>query len=163
MHLLIMDVDGTLTDGKINIGNNGELFKSFDVKDGYAISSILPKYNIIPVIITGRESIIVENRCRELGITELYQKCLEKHQAMLQAAHKYNIIPEKDGILYNVAYIGDDAPDLECMKAVELSGCPADAYEEVLNTAKYVCKHNGGNGAVREFIEWIIIQWFKGD
>ena len=71
--LLVMDVDGTLTDGHIYMGPDGEVMKAFDVKDGYGIAHILPRYGIIPVIITGRRSQIVERRCAELGITELYQ------------------------------------------------------------------------------------------
>ena len=71
--LFVMDVDGTLTDGKIYMGENGEIMKAFNVKDGYAIAHMLPEMEIIPVIITGRKSKIVENRAKELGITELYQ------------------------------------------------------------------------------------------
>ena len=71
--ILVMDVDGTLTDGKINIGPHGELFKSFDIKDGYAINEMLPANGIIPAIITGRESQIVANRAQELHVSELYQ------------------------------------------------------------------------------------------
>ena len=71
--LFVMDVDGTLTDGKINIGPEGEIFKSFNIRDGYGVNEILPAHNIIPAIITGRISKIVENRAKELHITELYQ------------------------------------------------------------------------------------------
>ena len=76
--LLVMDVDGTLTDGKIYIGDKGEVMKSFDVKDGYAIAHILPENNIVPVIITGRSSSIVKERAKELKITELYQGVSDK-------------------------------------------------------------------------------------
>lgn len=75
---LVMDVDGTLTDGKIYIGNEGEIFKAFDVKDGYAIHYILPKYGITPVIITGRNSAIMEKRCAEIGIELLFQGVSDK-------------------------------------------------------------------------------------
>ena len=78
---LIIDVDGTLTDGKIYISNNGECFKVFDIKDGYGIHDILLPFGIMPIVITGRASRIVENRCRELEITELYQGVKNKvHQ-----------------------------------------------------------------------------------
>ena len=68
--LLVMDVDGTLTDGKLYFGENGEMFKSFDVKDGCGIKDILPKYNILPVIITARNSVYLEKRCKELGVQD---------------------------------------------------------------------------------------------
>ena len=70
---LVMDVDGTLTDGKIYMGSNGEVMKAFNIKDGCGIAMVLPKYGITPVIITARESKILENRCKELNITELHQ------------------------------------------------------------------------------------------
>ena len=75
---LVMDVDGTLTDGKIYMGENGEVMKAFNIKDGYAISYFLPSNGIIPIVITGRKSKIVENRCKELGITEVHQGCIDK-------------------------------------------------------------------------------------
>lgn len=148
--LLVMDVDGTLTDGKIYMGPDGEVMKSFDVKDGCGIKDVLPQYGIIPVIITGRESGIVEYRARELKITELYQGITDKMETLSKVAEKYNCT------LDNVAYIGDDLNDIECIKHCGLSACPADAVNEVIDCCNYVCKNIGGNGAVREFIDEII-------
>ena len=145
-----MDVDGTLTDGKINCSADGELFKSFSVKDGYAIAHILPKYGIIPVIITGRKSGIVEYRAKELNINELHQGIGYKLSVLQQVIEKYGCSWE------NVAYIGDDLNDMDCIQKVGFSGCPADSVAEVLESASYVCKNIGGNGAVREFIEKIV-------
>ena len=125
--LLFMDVDGTLTDGKIYIGPNGEEFKAFNVKDGYAIGTILPKAGIIPVIITGRESEIVKRRCEELSIANLRQNVRDKKVAMLEIAKSFEIVPNDREMLVGIAYVGDDDPDYECMKMAELSGCPADA------------------------------------
>lgn len=160
IRFLIMDVDGTLTDGKIYMGNDGELLKAFDVRDGYGIKEILPQIGIIPVIITARDSRILEHRCRELDITELYQgereklKCLEKVLADWSA---------KDGqqyMLRNVAYIGDDILDLQCMEPVKAQGgltaCPADAVRKVKGIVDYICESAGGNGAVRELIEYLL-------
>ncbi len=144
--LLVMDVDGTLTDGKIYIGNDGEMFKAFDIKDGYAINEMLPAMGIVPIIITGRISKIVENRAKELHITELYQGRHDKLNTLLEVMKKYNCTKE------NVAYIGDDILDLVCMEQCGLTACPADAVEEVKQKVTYVCKKNGGEGAVREFI-----------
>lgn len=144
--LLVMDVDGTLTDGKIYMGENGEVMKAFNVKDGYAIAHMLPEMEIIPVIITGRKSKIVENRAKELGIIELYQGVGDKLAQLKKVAEKYNAAPEE------IAYIGDDLNDLACIEYCGLTACPADAVEEVKQKVTYVCNKNGGEGAVREFI-----------
>ena len=84
--LLVLDIDGTMTDGKIYIGEQGELMKAFDIKDGYAIYKLLPEHGIKPVVITGRSSKIVENRCLELGVSELHQGCLDKGEKLKEIA-----------------------------------------------------------------------------
>ena len=147
--LLVMDVDGTLTDGKIYMGENGEVMKAFNVKDGYASAHMLPGIGVIPVIITGRKSKIVENRAKELGITELFQGIEDKLAQLKKVAEKYNAAPEE------IAYIGDDLNDLECIEFCGLTACPADAVEEVKQKVTYVCKKHGGKGALREFVEKI--------
>ncbi len=153
-----MDVDGTLTDGKIYMGENGELFKVFNIKDGYGIKDILPKYGIIPVIITARKSKILENRCRELNITELHQGTRDKKKKLDEIIQTF---PEV--INYgNIAYMGDDILDLQCMVPIrEMGGevgCPADAVGKVKVVSGFISSKNGGEGAVREFIEFIISQ-----
>lgn len=148
--LLVMDVDGTLTDGKINMGPNGELFKAFDIKDGYAINEMLPAHGILPAIITGRTSSIVENRARELHITELHQGKHDKLDTLKALMEKYDCTRE------NVAYIGDDILDIVCMRECGLVGCPADSCQQVKEISHYICDKKGGEGAVREFIEHII-------
>lgn len=152
IRLLVMDVDGTLTDGKINMSPSGELFKSFDIKDGYAINEILPAHGIVPAIITGRVSSIVENRARELHVDELYQGKHDKLDTLRELMQKYGCSRE------NVAYIGDDILDLVCMNECGVVGCPSDACRQVKEIAHFVCSNKGGNGAVREFIEFIIEQ-----
>jgi len=157
MKLLFMDVDGTLTDGKIHISNSGELFKSFDVKDGYAIGQMMPRLNIIPVIITGRESEIVLNRAKELEIIEVYQNCSDKKTAMISIAERYGLyLSERTMKIPNTMYLGDDIPDLECMKIAEMSGCPYDAVDAVKSQCQFVGLKKGGDGFVREFVEYII-------
>ncbi len=145
-----MDVDGTLTDGKIYMGNNGEMMKAFSIKDGCGIHDIAIMAGITPVIITGRKSDIVLNRCKELGITEVYQGVRNKIE-------KLKTITED---LSCVAYIGDDINDLSCMRPVKgaggLIGCPSDAIKQVLEIADFVSEHKGGEGAVRDFIEWLV-------
>ena len=147
---LVMDVDGTLTDGKIYMSPSGEAMKAFNIKDGLGIHDILPLKNIIPVIITGRSSDIVLNRCKELGITEIHQGVSNKIQVL------ESLVDNKS----SVAYIGDDINDLSCMEAVKRAGgvigCPADAVDKIKNLADFTAMHNGGDGAVRDFIEWLI-------
>lgn len=154
--LFVMDVDGTLTDGKIHIGQNGETFKSFSVKDGHGINGILKKNNIIPVILTARDSVIVENRAKELEVTEIHQGCKDKKSKLLEIAERYGIVPNKKGILQKVAYMGDDIPDLSCMEICKFRGCPHDAVDEIKSVCEFISSKNGGEGAVREFIEWLI-------
>ena len=150
--LFVMDVDGTLTDGHIYIGARGELMKAFDVKDGYAIAHLLPAAEIVPVIITGRRSAIVEERAKELSITELHQGVRDKLTCLKAIGEKYGVKPKE------IAYIGDDLNDLDCIYFCGVTACPADAVEEVKASVDYVCTHNGGSGAVREFIAWLLAQ-----
>lgn len=153
--MLIMDVDGTLTDGKIYMGENGEVCKVFNIKDGYAIHNLLIPTGIIPVVITGRSSKIVENRCIELGISEIYQGISDKGKILIEVAEKWHIPINK------IAYIGDDLNDLNCMQIIKKRGgyigCPSDAVDTVKKIADFVSHVNGGNGAVREFIEWLLV------
>lgn len=154
--LLFMDVDGTLTDGKIYIGQAGEIMKAFDVKDGYGIHDILPQYGVIPVIITARRSKILVARCNELNVSHVYQGCRNKIEKMCEVAGQYGIVRSEDGKLPGTAYIGDDILDIPCMKMAEYSACPNDAALAVKEISKYISRLNGGNGAVRDFIEWLV-------
>lgn len=156
---LVMDVDGTLTDGKIYMGPQGEALKRFDVKDGCGIKDILPRFKIVPIIITARTSESLINRCNELGIVNLYQGVRNKIQK-LDCVLKENSL--KDNCEYNysnVAYIGDDILDLQCMEPIKTSGgivgCPSNAVKEVVKISDFISKYRGGDGAVREFIEWL--------
>lgn len=147
---LVMDVDGTLTDGKIHMSNTGEFMKAFNIKDGCGIHDLLIPAGITPVIITGRTSDIVLNRYHELGIKEVYQGVRDKVEKLKELTSKLN----------SIAYIGDDVNDLSCMNLLNekggLVGCPADAVFKVKMICDFVSEKNGGDGAVREFIEWII-------
>ncbi len=153
--LLFMDVDGTLTDGKIYIGQNGEVLKAFNVKDGYAIGTILPEVGITPIVITGRESEMVKRRCEELKIKQIRQNVKNKKETMLEMAKTFGIVLNDKGVLEGVAYAGDDEPDYECMKIAEYGGCPADASKRIKEIADFVSSKNGGEGAIREFVEWL--------
>lgn len=152
--LFVMDVDGTLTDGKVYIGSNGELMKAFSIKDGYGIRNVLIPAGIKPVIITGRKSDILEYRCSELGIVDIYQNVDDKVSTLEKVSEDYNIS------LSEVAYVGDDMNDMPCMiKVIEhdgIVGCPADAVKPVKNIATYISERKGGEGAVRDFIDYIL-------
>ena len=154
--MLVMDVDGTLTDGKIYISANGELMKSFNIKDGYAIAR-LKDYGITPVIITGRSSAIVKQRCAELKISELFQGIENKSYKLREVCNMHQLN------LSQVAYIGDDLNDLSCMKICGYSACPSDAMKQVREQANYICEAKGGDGAVREFIDYLIENQEKED
>ena len=147
--MIVMDVDGTLTDGKIYLGNNGEEFKAFDVHDGYILAKC-QEYWYITAIITGKNSKIVEKRASDLRINEVYQGVTDKISVLKSLADKYNLSNS------NIAYIGDDLNDMDCINYVAFSGCPADSIDEVKKSVNYVCKHNGGKGAVREFVDYLI-------
>lgn len=147
--LIILDVDGTLTDGKLYFDNLGNQMKSFDVKDGLAITQAI-KHGIKIGIITGKSSKIVELRAKELGIIDVIQESRNKVKDLISIQEKYNISFEE------TAYMGDDLVDLKVMKLCELSGCPKDSVEEILKISDFISSKNGGNGAVREFIEKIL-------
>lgn len=154
-----MDVDGTLTDGKIYMGADGESFKAFDIKDGYALHTLLKEHDIIPVIITARKSPMVEHRCKELGVTEIHQGIINKLDCLKSILEKYSSAAQRYD-LSNVAYIGDDLLDLRCMNPIKeaggLVGCPLNAVADVANVCDYVAPHKGGEGGVRDFAEYII-------
>ena len=149
---LVMDVDGSLTDGKIYMGITGESQKAFSVKDGYAINNILKHEKIEPIIITARQSQIVLNRCNELGIEKIYQGKTDKISVLKEIVGQQN--------MGDCAYFGDDILDLQCMSLIKeaggIVGCPSDAVKEVKFIANYICDNKAGEGALREFVEWLV-------
>ncbi|MBD5537986.1 MAG: HAD hydrolase family protein [Lachnospiraceae bacterium] len=154
---VVFDVDGTLTDGKIYMGENGEVMKCFSIKDGCGIKDIMPKHNLVPIVITARKSQIVENRCKELGIDRYYQGCSDKVKKLDELAIELNCTQNVDGIYPEIAYMGDDIIDIPVMKVCGLKGCPNDAAHQVKEVADFVSTKNGGDGAAREFIEWLSV------
>ena len=147
--IIILDVDGTMTDGKISYDNNGIETKSFDVKDGMAIAQAI-KYGMKVAIITGRTSKIVEYRASELGITDIYQGVENKIATLDGLLEKYGYNYE------NVAYMGDDINDIPAMIRASYVGITADAVSDVEEFAHFKSRYNGGYGAVREFVETIL-------
>lgn len=147
--LVVFDVDGVMTDGTLTFDENGVEYKSYNVKDGLGVI-MLSRSGIIPAIITARNNGTVVHRARVLGITELYQGQKNKIVALDELTEKYNLSYDE------VAYMGDDLPDLCVLEKVGLPCCPADAVEEVLAVAKFISTKGGGKGAVRELTNFIL-------
>jgi 3-deoxy-D-manno-octulosonate 8-phosphate phosphatase (KDO 8-P phosphatase) len=147
--LIILDVDGVLTDGSIILDNEENEFKSFHVRDGHGIKMLI-RAGINVVMITGRHSKVVERRAHELGITEVYQRCHDKRIAYRQLIEKYSLDSQE------VAFIGDDIVDLPLLKKSGFSVAVADADEVAKNAAIMVTKNIGGKGAVREVCDFIL-------
>ncbi|MGE5301535.1 MAG: 3-deoxy-manno-octulosonate-8-phosphatase KdsC [Acidobacteriota bacterium] len=147
--LLILDVDGVLTDGSIILDNKGNEYKLFHVRDGHGIKMLM-KARVEVAIITGRSSKVVERRAKELGIREVFQKCHDKVSAYQDLLRRYSL----DGA--EVAYIGDDIVDAPVMSRVGLPITVSDADREIKKYAMYVTKQRGGRGAVREVTDYLL-------
>jgi len=147
--LLILDVDGTMTDGKITYSSSGEELKSFCVKDGLAIASWIRLGGKV-AIITGRESKIVEHRAKELGVEFLYQGIKDKASKVEEILSLSNLTWQ------NVASIGDDLNDVSMLKRAKISFAPADCSDYIKSYVKIVLNSLGGRGAIREMIEYIL-------
>ncbi|AIT08662.1 3-deoxy-D-manno-octulosonate 8-phosphate phosphatase [Candidatus Francisella endociliophora] len=151
--LLIFDIDGVLTDSKIIISNDGNEFKNFNVKDGLGLV-LVQKLGIKIAIITGKESKIVQDRLTKLGVDpeDIFQGQKNKLKAYESLKVKYSLQDQ------NIAYMGDDLPDLILMNKVGLSATPVDSISIVKKYSNYICKSRGGDGAAREFCDYIIEQ-----
>ena len=149
IRLLVMDVDGVMTDGKITYTSDGQELKSFNIKDGLGIKRAQAS-GIETAIITGRKSPMVERRARELGIAHLVQGREDKLAALSDLVGQLNLS------LDQVAYIGDDLPDLTAIESVKLGACPADAATEVKSKANWVSTRSGGDGCVRELCDLLV-------
>jgi len=148
--LIVLDVDGCLTDGRIIYTDLGDEIKAFDVKDGLAVSSRV-RLGHKAAIITGRHSKLLERRARELGITHLYQGVNDK------AAQLLALSKELDTPLSKIAAIGDDLNDYKMLDLVGLSFTPQDGSKHIRPVVKKVCSAKGGEGAVREMIEELFV------
>ena len=149
IRLLICDVDGVLTDGKIYMADDGELCKAFNVKDGMGIT-LLQSAGIAMAIITARSSKILERRMQELKVKHIFQGQRNKLVAFENVLETLGLTAQE------VAYIGDDLPDRQVMLRVGLAACPQDAVTEIQAIAHYRCHNVGGNGAVREVTDLIL-------
>ncbi|TQD40083.1 KdsC family phosphatase [Haloflavibacter putidus] len=145
----VFDVDGVLTNGSILVSTEGELLRSMNIKDGYALKHAIKKgYTVC--IISGGKNEGVRKRLRNLGITDIYLGIEDKVECLDEFFDIYGIKPE------NVAYMGDDIPDTHPMKLIGLPTCPQDAVNEVKSITKYVSHKKGGEGCVRDLIEQVL-------
>ncbi len=147
--LLLLDVDGVLTDGRIYYDNNGVETKAFDVKDGHGLK-LIQRAGIVVGIITGRSSDVVALRARELGIDIVYQGAKDKLVPYAEVLVTLGLTDDQ------VAYVGDDVVDLPILRRVGFSATVADAVDDIKPLVDYVAKRFGGRGAVREICDFIL-------
>ncbi len=147
--LLILDIDGVMTDGSIILDNEDNEFKAFHVRDGHGIKMLVGA-GVQVAIISGRQSKVVERRARELGITEVYQRCHAKTVAFDHIAQKYGLADRE------VAYVGDDIVDIPILNRAGLSIAVGDATEETKKSADMITRNFGGRGAVREVTDFLL-------
>ena len=145
----IFDVDGVLTDGGIIPTRDGDFIRKYNAKDGYAIAyAIRMGYRIC--IITGGRGENLRHRLEMLHIKDIFMDCSDKLATMEAYFAQNGLNPE------NVIYMGDDIPDLECMRRVGIPVCPADSASEVIEASRYVSEFDGGRGCVRDIIEQVL-------
>ena len=145
----VFDVDGVMTDGSIIPTADGDFIRRYNAKDGYALAYAI-KMGYKVCIITGGRGRTLENRLRMLGIRHFYIDCMDKITALREYLSNEGLDPQ------DVIYMGDDIPDLECMREVGIPVCPADAAAEVIEASRYVSEFRGGEGAVRDIIEQVL-------
>ena len=148
--LFATDVDGVLTDAGMYYGEFGEELKKFHTRDGMGMK-LLQAEGVITAIITMENTKIVERRGIKLGIPEVFQGAKDKVAVLCHLSEKYGI-PYKQ-----MAYMGDDVNDVEALKAVGFAAAPADCVKQVRHVVHYICKKKGGEGAVREVIDKILV------
>ncbi len=145
----IFDVDGVLTDGTVTIFPDGQLIRTMNIKDGYALKTAVEMgYNVC--IISGGTNEAVKSRLKGLGITDIYLGAHNKVTQLNEYVTKHEIA------LDQVLYMGDDIPDYPVMKLVGLAACPKDAVPEIQNVSMYISQKKGGKGCVRDVIEQVL-------
>lgn len=155
IRLLLLDFDGVMTDGKVIWMSSKEGASCFDIKDGYGIVSLITN-DISVGIVSGSNSPIVMHRAKELGIEHVFQNVNLRHKLTV-----VNELVKKLGLEMNqVAFVGDDLPDMQVLQAVGLACCPCDAVEEVKAICHYILTKPGGHGAIRELCD--IIRYSQG-
>ena len=149
IRLLVLDVDGVLTDGRLYFGPRGEALKVFDVRDGLGLVQ-LQRAGLSVAVISGRRSPMVAARCRELGVRHVHQGISDKLATLARLCARLKLTPA------SCACVGDDLPDVPLMRAAALSFAVADAHREVRRAADVVTRRPGGRGAVREVCDHLL-------
>jgi 3-deoxy-D-manno-octulosonate 8-phosphate phosphatase (KDO 8-P phosphatase) len=149
IRLLVLDVDGVLTDGRLHFGPRGEALKLFHVRDGLGIQQVA-KAGIEVAVISGRKSAMVDVRCRELGVEHVHQGAKDKVAVLEKLCARLKIETSE------CACVGDDLPDIPVMRKVALAFAVADAHTEARHAAHLVTKLPGGHGAVREVCDYLL-------
>ena len=147
--LVAFDVDGVLTDGSLTFLEDGREIKTYNAKDGLGVV-MLSKAGLITSIITARNNNVVKLRAEQIDIKELYMGQKNKVVALNELAKKYNLE------LNEIAYMGDDLPDICVLREVGLKCCPKDAVKQVRDVCNYISSYDGGKGAVRELCDFIL-------
>ncbi|GAB4377976.1 MAG: HAD-IIIA family hydrolase [Salibacteraceae bacterium] len=155
----VFDVDGVLTNGHVILLPDGQQMRHMHSRDGYAIQlAVKQGYHV--AIITGGNSPQVKERLNALGVHDIYMRASHKNEALEEFMLTYQLSGNQ------IAYMGDDIPDLSALKMVSLSSCPADAAEEVKEVCNYISRKKGGEGCVRDIIETVMRaqgKWFRAD
>ena len=156
---VILDVDGVLTDGNLILLPTGEMVRTMNTRDGYAMQLAI-KQGIRIAVITGGKDEAVVNRLKYLGLTDIYVNRRDKVDAFQDLLFSYVLDPDE------IAYMGDDYPDLAVMSLVGLAACPNDACTDVRKASEYISPENGGKGCVRDLLEQILKvqnKWYNAD
>ena len=146
---IVLDVDGVMTDGGIIPTPDGDFIRRYYAKDGYAVAHAIREGYKICVISGGRGDML-RRRLEMLGVERMYLNCMDKIAAIREFMSDEALEPDE------VIYMGDDIPDLECMREVGIPVCPADACMEVIEASRYVSEYDGGRGAVRDIVEQVL-------
>lgn len=145
----VLDVDGVLTDSSVHITSTGEMLRTMNIRDGYAMKAAIESgFNVC--VISGGSNEGVRIRLQNLGITDIHLAAPDKVSTLLEYCRQYGINPN------SVLYMGDDLPDYHVMKLVGLPACPQDSAPEIKGISRYVSHRNGGRGAVRDVIEQVM-------
>jgi 3-deoxy-D-manno-octulosonate 8-phosphate phosphatase (KDO 8-P phosphatase) len=150
IRLVVLDVDGTMTDGRLYYGAEGEAMKAFDVRDGHGLRLLQMYAGVKLAVLTGRRADLVMQRCRELSIGHVVGQSRAKGRAIEEIAQAM-VVP-----LEHTCFMGDDVNDLPALRRVGFSCAPADAAPEVLREVTWVAKHRAGRGAVRDLCELLL-------
>ena len=150
VRLLILDVDGVFSDGRIYLGNDGEELKAFHTRDGFGMKA-LKNAGIQTAVITGRQSNIVERRMQHLDVSDIYQGHADKPQAYNELLTHHGVNAEQ------TAYVGDDTPDLPLIQQAGIGVAVKDAHPSIQQQAQYITRCAGGFGAVREVCDLIML------